>query len=1166
MKVKFSKAIALLTVMIMTITLLTPMSAAAAGSDTEKAGSADEGMGGPEILNRGKIKILEVYADGLKDKNTENSTKAVYKKLAGNNAYSVTTISINRLISLKDDINGKYDIVYFNKGQYTRNASYTLNRKGDGTEEYNYEYSYGSDITRLTAAKLEEFIKSGQLCVFHNDIFKSSNDAKEKTILKEVFSQYKNNPGKYKNFKTVVDSKTAANYAENVIGKFADLYNDTESGINPRPILQMTDYPAAYNSENTGYVSNKLTFSFKVYDPNTPLDESLKVALYIDRNGDSLFEESEIVYPLGDEGDYYTTEVLNGRSGTITYNMPQGLTGIYFWKLVVRDSQNAKDEFESVFRLKGQTIKVNVLQIKPDINNGGNLSLNDQFYNKTRYGKKDGEYEITITEKKVSEINKMAAEGKLQLNGKYNMVIIGFYDNYTEKKTMEPNYTGALGEAAVKKLREFVDTKQSVMFTHDTIHFQYNQELTKEFAKDVGQVFNDFQGVWTIGLAGSGLSGWDDPGGKAKKARQEFDPQNHYQVVNTWPDFANTVNPVNTSQLTLYPFVLEGGIYNDYRERKVAKTHYQWYKLDLEDPEVIPLYNLYVNGNSKFNDDAMNNYYTYTKGNITFSGTGHSNQYYDEKTRKTIDGYPDFETKLFVNTVIKAYSVANHAPEITIYEPQDNEKIPSTSESINLKFRAYDFDFGNDNLKYEIFIDKQNRGNDSDFVSLTNGNKIDMRNGEVISFTINKADMPDFGKFRIRVYAEDEYEAGSYQTLTLERVDAPMITPQIEILDMDGNPITGCLVNETVKARLNFAVSGKTLQTVTANPAYDLTGEYYNESEIQYITNEPLGQVIFSNGSPQPENITKVHNITIRPLSDGDTSLVLTAKVRKINGLIDEKAASGGVNIRSGQVEICVTDFSGNPIKNAKVKDMNTGTIVGTTNDSGKFVLYDVAGHKDYEIEAPSGYTYTASAQSKEIYRILSDNTKVRENAINLTYDNNRWEVDFKVSFTLGMTIDYYKLNMTRTDMFVIGNANANNTVKNQKNTPITIVAAIDIQPLASGELRKVDFEIETKDKNGNVVNSGDLLAVISSGSGELSGVAALNGYTQMNASNSIASGSYAGNKYYLVIKVNKTDGQVIRIKKATLTSYASNGTQVPRVVDFSGNVTIAEASPPVLR
>jgi len=1146
MKLKFNKVIALLTVLIMTITLFAPMSAAAAGSDAKEAG-AEEESGRPETLDRGKIKILEVYPNEIKEKNADITKKDVYSRLVKgktNSPYSVTTISINKLISLKDEINGKYDVVYFNGGNYTRNAP--------------DEYNYGSDITKLTAGKLEKFIQSGQLCIFHEDVFNNGKQGDMyNTVLKEYFSKYRNNP-RYPNFITVNNSTKGA-----VIDSLQTLYKNTSNGINPRPILQMTDYPATYNANNTGYVSNKLTFSFKVYDPNTPLDESLKVALYIDRNNDSLYEESEIVYPQGADGDKYTVTVLNGRSGTITFNMPQGLTGVYFWKLVVKDSQNATDEFESVFRLKGQEIKLRVLQIKPDANNGGNLSLIKQFNNKydktnNTYGYKQGEYKIEVTEKLVSEVNKEAAEGRFKLNGIYDMVIIGFNDNYTEKDTMDPStYKGALGELAVKELRNFVNTKQSVMFTHDSIHFKHNRELTEEFADDVGQVFDNFEGVWTLGLAGSSLPAdkvWVDPGDRAKKAKQIYDPDNHYQVINTYPDLATSVVPVNSSPLTLYPFVLEGGKYENYKERQVAKTHYQWYKLDLEDPEVIPLFNLYKDGNSKFNDDAMNNYYTYTKGTITFSGTGHSNEQ-----------YPDFETKLFVNTVIRAYSIANHAPEIEVFEPQDNSKIP-VNTPVTLRFRVYDFDYGTEKVKYEVFVDKYNRGNDNDFVSISNGRKIEIENGKRETLEIEERYLPESGKFRIKIYAEDEHMASSYQVLTVERVNSPMITPKIEILDMEGNSVDKVLVNETVKVKMDFAVTGNTDTRKEVQPKFSLSGEYLGEGENSYISNETLGRVVFSRNRPDPESFTKWQEITINPLSEGETTLNLKVKVSESTRLIDPKETSDSVDIRKGQVEFRVTDFSNNPIKNAKIKDMDTGAVIGTTNDAGYFIVQGVVGAKNYEIEAPSGYTYIPGSSSKIIYRVDDSENRIPETAINLTYDNYRWRVDFKVNFTLGMTIDYYKLNLNKTNISAIGSAEANNIVKNTKNTPITIVAVVDIQPLASGELRGVDFEIVTEDKYGVRVGSGDLLAVISNGSGELSSIAALNGYTQMNESNSIEAGSYAGQKYYLVINAAKTDGQVIKISKVKLTSTSPSGSQMTREITFPGSIKIEETTTPLLR
>ena len=288
-------------------------------------------------------------------------------------------------------------------------------------------------------------------------------------------------------------------------------------------------------------------------------------------------------------------------------------------------------------------------------------------------------------------------------------------------------YSGALGPAAVELLDGFIKTKQSVMFTHDTIHFTYNRELTSKFGAAVGQAFEKddedgkFVGYWSAGLAGSDIDEWINYGDAAvnEASRNEavsriniFDPvrdhsqgnnSRHYQVVNTYPDLAKNVKPVNSSALTLYPFVLEGGEYDDPSKMKVASTHYQWYKLNLEDPEVVPLFNLYAgDGYDKFNDDAMNNYYTYTKGTITFSGTGHK--------RDNSEDYPDYETKLFVNTAIKAYTIANHAPEVTILDPQNNGKVSKADGDLILRFRASDSDFGNDYLHYEVFIDAENGG------------------------------------------------------------------------------------------------------------------------------------------------------------------------------------------------------------------------------------------------------------------------------------------------------------------------------------------------------------------------------------------------------------------------------------------------------------------------
>ena len=350
MKRSLNKAIAAFTLMIMIITIMVPLGVNADDTSTPSA-SGDDGSVVAEKLVRDKIRVLEIYPNELNKKSEKVNDMDVRKKLGTDSRFEVTTMSINRLISLQQDINGNYDIVYFNGGEYTRNAP--------------DEFSYGSDITVLTANKLIEFIDAGQLCVFHDIIFNHTSEEIYKTKLEAIFKPYINNPA-YPNVKVVKDATNEdKNDRDALIYSFEKIYENNDS-LNERPILFMadTDYPKPYTSSNQTAENNKLTFNFKVYDPETPLNEYLTVSLYIDRNNDSLYSDKEIIYPRKDEGsdDQYTVKVKNGHSGTITYNMPQGLTGVYFWKLVVSDSRNAKAE-KVMFKLVGDPITVKVLQI-----------------------------------------------------------------------------------------------------------------------------------------------------------------------------------------------------------------------------------------------------------------------------------------------------------------------------------------------------------------------------------------------------------------------------------------------------------------------------------------------------------------------------------------------------------------------------------------------------------------------------------------------------------------------------------------------------------------------------------------------------------------------------------------------------------------------------------
>lgn len=130
-------------------------------------------------------------------------------------------------------------------------------------------------------------------------------------------------------------------------------------------------------------------------------------------------------------------------------------------------------------------------------------------------------------------------------------------------------------------------------------------------------------------------------------------------------DLTIKVTQTNQGQITQYPFKIDP-------EFTIAETHAQWYQLDMEDPEVTVWYCLAddqrasawqeTDNNGQGTgatygvspNDAANNYYIYSKGNVFYSGVGHS----------TITG--EMEAKLFINTMIAAYRASYVAPMVEV--------------------------------------------------------------------------------------------------------------------------------------------------------------------------------------------------------------------------------------------------------------------------------------------------------------------------------------------------------------------------------------------------------------------------------------------------------------------------------------------------------------------
>ena len=152
-------------------------------------------------------------------------------------------------------------------------------------------------------------------------------------------------------------------------------------------------------------------------------------------------------------------------------------------------------------------------------------------------------------------------------------------------------------------------------------------------------------------------------------------------------DITTTATKVNEGQITTYPYTISDVL-------PIASTHAQWYQLNMEDPEVTVWYCLsdpVASGNSGTGsarsttsagsgngsaltygvspNDAANNYYIYSKGNIFYSGVGHSK----------VNG--DMEAKLFVNTMIAAYRISYDTPTVKVEMAELTDTVGGTMES-----------------------------------------------------------------------------------------------------------------------------------------------------------------------------------------------------------------------------------------------------------------------------------------------------------------------------------------------------------------------------------------------------------------------------------------------------------------------------------------------------
>lgn len=632
--------------------------------------------------DRGRpLNILEIQPGTQYELTQKNVADAFKHK--GNGQIHITQMPITRFIATLEEIHGKYDVIYIgNKPttyeirdreakMITKPSGYTKSKgetqkRGNDAWKSNKEYYSALDLTERKSRLVQEYIESGQYIVFHASVFETD------TRLKNDFERYVED-GRYPN-------ALKGTTIQEVTQQMAKMYET----LGPQVIDIDVDMKKV--NQNNGVVS----IPFEVVHPYVRNKPNLKEPLmhsklYLDLNGDGLYKEEEVF------------EIKNSIKSYQKYayhiKVPQNFVGQLGWKIEVYEAEGQENKLPRRGYSVGSTliipesesekIAIKVLQVVPSKNTFDlKKELMEEGYFKAKLDQQkkiglDDIYDISFEEISIQDLNKKA--DKTMYFSQFNMIIIGFDDCYS---------SNVIEQQTVAALQEYIHTGQSVMFTHDTIgHQNWVGTAVEQLRKVVGQYHktpNEEKG-YTDALLNEQHG--EHMGGRSTK-----------------------VVKINDGQINQYPYKLDSLI-------NVASTHPQYYELDLEDEDVVVWYTL--DGNKNDPNNAGSYYYIYSKGNVTYSGTGHSDlsNYASEQ-----------EKQLFVNTIIKAAHNANHAPTLTfvdiketidMYNPQtrdedrrDAQKIPENESEVHFKIAVNDFNYFDKELFLEVGLYKDRERKD----------------------------------------------------------------------------------------------------------------------------------------------------------------------------------------------------------------------------------------------------------------------------------------------------------------------------------------------------------------------------------------------------------------------------------------------------------------------
>lgn len=635
---------------------------------------------------------------------------------------------------LKNGHAGLLDTDYKNNGKEL-NTTLTLRHKYfKNNEDYltapNTYRGSGNDFTMQKVSELEDYIKAGFPVVFSDGFF--SNDTNYKSGINEY---YIDNCSNVFTFMCDVEDKDNVLKVDSS-GSLKNQSNETAELVTylttEKPEILLKEQEKVKDTDYVEISNNQITLEFSINNAGgADSKASFNAQLFLDSNSDGKFSttnegidankikiycDGTIVNPvMGDDGKYMYSLNAGNYNYKLVYDLPNGFVGVMPWQLRVSQATNSyrydqKSGYVYVKNSKGSPTKVKILQINSTLvhneNFKGNFDMQAQKNSNTKFHEllnkvKDFDLDIeTVYYDNVSKMDEVC--NNLQA---YDMLVIGFGDCYDIDNT----------NSHLDKIKAYIQSGKPVLFAHDTTSFCNNKNDTKRnnvWGYKFNSIIRDTVGLDRYGILSNAYlkkgntlqKSTDADFEKAVETAEKnntdiaYEPRsnksvivrqnqgftyadlNHYQWAdNEWDHGkyrlysglggldveakTNKAVKVNSGQITTYPFKIADEI-------NIATTHKQYYQLDMNqdadgdgESDIVVWYTLSDHGIYKQSPkDVRNNYYIYTMGNVTYSGVGHSD--FSNK---------EDELKLYINTMIAAYSASVHEPSIYLKENADTD-------------------------------------------------------------------------------------------------------------------------------------------------------------------------------------------------------------------------------------------------------------------------------------------------------------------------------------------------------------------------------------------------------------------------------------------------------------------------------------------------------------